>query len=406
MTKILEGKRVVLGVSGSIAAYKMANVASMLVKLGADVHVIMTKNAENFITPITFETLTGNKCMTDSFETHPDFSVAHISLGQTADVMLVAPASANIIAKMANGIADDMLSTTVVAATCKIIVSPAMNTKMYDNPITQDNLKKLEHYGFELIEPDSGVLACRDEGRGKLPKEETLVNAILREAAFEKDLEGKRILVSAGATMEAIDPVRFITNHSSGKMGYAIAKMALLRGADVTLVSANSTEVPFDGINVIRVKSAQEMFDEIVKIHKDMDYIIKAAAVSDYTPKTVSSVKIKKGEGDSSIELKRTKDILDYLGHNRSDGQVVCGFAMETNDLIANASKKLEKKNADMIVANSLSEKGAGFKNDTNKVTFLTKKGNEELELMSKEEVAVKLLDRLKMIETERKNEE
>ena len=406
MTKILEGKRVVLGVSGSIAAYKMANVASMLVKLGADVHVIMTKNAENFITPITFETLTGNKCMTDSFETHPDFSVAHISLGQTADVMLVAPASANIIAKMANGIADDMLSTTVVAATCKIIVSPAMNTKMYDNPITQDNLKKLEHYGFELIEPDSGVLACRDEGRGKLPKEETLVNAILREAAFEKDLEGKKILVSAGATMEAIDPVRFITNHSSGKMGYAIAKMALLRGADVTLVSANSTEVPFDGINVIRVKSAQEMFDEIVKIHKDMDYIIKAAAVSDYTPKTVSSVKIKKGEGDSSIELKRTKDILDYLGHNRSDGQVVCGFAMETNDLIANASKKLEKKNADMIVANSLSEKGAGFKNDTNKVTFLTKKGNEELELMSKEEVAVKLLDRLKMIETERKNEE
>lgn len=406
MTKILEGKRVVLGVSGSIAAYKMANVASMLVKLGADVHVIMTKNAENFITPITFETLTGNKCMTDSFETHPDFSVAHISLGQTADVMLVAPASANMIAKMANGIADDMLSTTVVAATCKIIVSPAMNTKMYDNPITQDNLKKLEHYGFELIEPDSGVLACRDEGRGKLPKEETLVNAILREAAFEKDLEGKKILVSAGATMEAIDPVRFITNHSSGKMGYAIAKMALLRGADVTLVSANSTEVPFDGINVIRVKSAQEMFDEIVKIHKDMDYIIKAAAVSDYTPKTVSSVKIKKGEGDSSIELKRTKDILDYLGHNRSDGQVVCGFAMETNDLIANASKKLEKKSADMIVANSLSEKGAGFKNDTNKVTFLTKKGNEELELMSKEEVAVKLLDRLKMIETERKNEE
>ena len=406
MIKILEGKRVVLGVSGSIAAYKMANVASMLVKLGADVHVIMTKNAENFITPITFETLTGNKCMTDSFETHPDFSVAHISLGQTADVMLVAPASANIIAKMANGIADDMLSTTVVAATCKIIVSPAMNTKMYDNPITQDNLKKLEHYGFELIEPDSGVLACRDEGRGKLPKEETLVNAILREAAFEKDLEGKKILVSAGATMEAIDPVRFITNHSSGKMGYAIAKMALLRGADVTLVSANSTEVPFDGINVIRVKSAQEMFDEIVKIHKDMDYIIKAAAVSDYTPKTVSSVKIKKGEGDSSIELKRTMDILDYLGHNRSDGQVVCGFAMETNDLIANASKKLEKKNADMIVANSLSEKGAGFKNDTNKVTFLTKMGNEELELMSKEEVAVKLLDRLKMIETERKNEE
>lgn len=395
MIKFLESKTVLLGVTGSIAAYKMANVASMLVKQGADVHVVMTENATNFINPITFETLTGNKCLVDTFDRNFQFHVAHVSLGQKADVMLIAPASANIIAKMANGLADDMLSTTALAATCPKIVSPAMNTKMYDNPITQDNLKKLEGYGFRIIEPAAGRLACGDEGRGKLPDEQTLVDAILQEAAFEKDMAGKKVLVSAGATMEAIDPVRFISNHSSGKMGYAIAKIARLRGADVTLVSGNSTEKPFPGINTVKVTSAAEMFEEIKRVHEDMDFIIKAAAVADFTPKHVSEIKIKKGEGDSSVELKRTTDILDYLGHNKPEGQIVCGFAMETNDLLENARKKLVKKNADMIVANSLTEKGAGFKNDTNRVTFLTEEGNEELELMSKEEVAVKLLDRL-----------
>lgn len=395
MNKILEGKVVTLGVTGSIAAYKMANVASMLIKLGAEVHVIMTKNATNFINPITFETLTNTKCLVDTFDRNFEFHVSHVNLGQKSDVMLIAPASANIIAKMAYGIADDMLSTTVLAATCKKIVSPAMNTHMYHNCIVQDNIEKLREYGFEIIEPAKGMLACRDIGDGKLPDEQTLVNHVLKEIAFKKDLKGMNVMVTAGATMEAIDPVRYITNHSSGKMGYAIARNAMLRGAKVTLISANSTEEVPPFVDLIKVKSAKDMFEAVKEKSSDMDFIIKAAAVSDYTPLEVSDEKIKKKDGELSIKLKRTDDILMYLGENKKENQVLCGFAMETQNLIDNAKAKLIKKNADIIVANCLKEKGAGFKGDTNKVTFLTKDNIEKKELMSKDEVSEILLDKL-----------
>ena len=395
MNKILDGKTVVLGISGSIAAYKMANVTSMLIKLGADVHVIMTKNALNFINPITFEALTNNKCLVDTFDRNFEFHVSHVSLGQKADVMLIAPASANIISKMANGIADDMLSTTALAATCKKIVAPAMNTHMYNNRITQDNIEKLKKYDFEVIDPVKGILACRDIGDGKLPDEETLVNHILRETACSKDLKGKKVLVTAGATMEAIDPVRYITNHSSGKMGYAIAKMAMLRGADVTLISGNSTEDIPPFVNFIKVKSAMDMFKAVKENYKEMDFIIKAAAVADYTPVNVSEEKIKKKDDDMFIKLKRTEDILKFLGENKLKNQIVCGFAMETSNLIENAKEKLKRKKADIIVANSLKEEGSGFKGDTNKVTFITEDDMKALDLMPKEEVAVKLIDEL-----------
>lgn len=395
MNKILDGKTVVLGISGSIAAYKMSNVASMLIKLGADVHVIMTKNALNFINPITFETLTNNKCLVDTFDRNFEFHVSHVSLGQKADVMLIAPASANIISKMANGIADDMLSTTVLAATCKKIVAPAMNTHMYNNKITQDNIEKLKKYDFEVIDPVKGMLACRYVGDGKLPDEETLVNHILRETAFSKDLKGKKVLVTAGATMEAIDPVRYITNHSSGKMGYAIAKTAMLRGADVTLISGNSTEDIPPFVNFIKVKSAKDMFKAVKENYKEMDFIIKAAAVADYTPVNVSEEKIKKKDDDMFIKLKRTEDILKFLGENKLKNQIVCGFAMETSNLIENAKEKLKRKKADIIVANSLKEEGSGFKGDTNKVTFITEDDMKSLDLMTKEEVAVNLIDEL-----------
>lgn len=395
MNKILEGKVVTLGVTGSIAAYKMANVASMLIKLGAEVHVIMTKNATNFINPITFESLTNTKCLVDTFDRNFEFHVSHVSLGQKSDVMLIAPASANIIAKMAYGLADDMLSTTVLAATCKKIVSPAMNTHMYHNKIVQDNIEKLKDYGFEIIEPAKGILACRDVGDGKLPDEQTLVNYVLKEIAHEKDLKGMNVMVTAGATMEAIDPVRYITNHSSGKMGYAIARNAMLRGANVTLVSANSSEEVPPFVELIKVKSAKDMFEAVKEKSSEMDFIIKAAAVSDYTPIDVSDEKIKKKDGDLSIKLKRTDDILMYLGENKKENQVLCGFAMETQNLIDNAKTKLINKNADIIVANCLKEEGAGFKSDTNKVTFLTKDNIEKKELMRKDEVSEILFDKL-----------
>lgn len=391
---MLKDKTVVLGVTGSIAAYKIANLASMLVKLHADVHVIMTENATNFINPITFESLTKNKCMVETFDRNFQFNIAHVSLADRADVMLIAPASANIIAKLAHGIADDMLSTTALAMNCPVIVSPAMNVNMFTNPVTQDNIKKLEEYGKTIIWPDTGYLACGTVGAGKMPSEEVLLNYILREVAKEKDLAGKKVLVTAGPTREAIDPVRFITNHSSGKMGYSIAKQAMLRGAEVTLISGpvNLEPVPF--VKMIPVESAGDMFKAVCDNFKDSDIIIKSAAVADYTPSNVATEKIKKKEGDMSIPLERTNDILKWLGENKRDNQVVCGFSMETQNMLENSKAKLEKKNVDMIVANSLRDSGAGFGTDTNKVTFITKEDVEELPLMTKEEVADRILDR------------
>ena len=392
---MLTGKTVVLGVTGSIAAYKMANLASMLIKLNCDVHVLMTKNATNFINPITFETLTRNKCIVDTFDREFEFDVKHISLAQKADVFMIAPASANIIGKMANGIADDMLCTTVLAAECPKIVSPAMNTHMFDNRIVQDNMKKLEDYGFIIIPPDSGVLACRDVGRGKLPSENVLLEYILKEIQCEKDLVGKKILVTAGPTRESIDPVRYITNHSTGKMGYAIAKMAMRRGADVTLVSGPADLEPPMFMEFVPIESAEDMFREVTKRSDSCDIIIKAAAVADFTPETVSDEKIKKKEGGMTIPLKRTKDILKYLGEHKKEGQLLCGFAMETSNLVENARKKLDSKNVGMIAGNSLRDTGAGFGTDTNKITLVTRDGLTELPLISKEEVANVILDKL-----------
>ncbi|MBO5330694.1 bifunctional phosphopantothenoylcysteine decarboxylase/phosphopantothenate--cysteine ligase CoaBC [Anaerotignum sp.] len=392
---MLKGKTVVLGVTGSIAAYKMANVASMLVKLHADVHVIMTQNACQFITPVTFETLTGNKCMVDTFDRNFQFHVAHVSIAKKADVVLVAPASANVIGKLANGIADDMLTTTVMACTCKVIVAPAMNTNMYHNPIVQDNLKKLAGYGYEIIAPAKGMLACRDEGDGKMPSEDVLVNHILREIAYEKDLAGMKVIVTAGPTQESVDPVRYITNHSTGKMGYELAKAAMLRGAEVTLVSGVTSLAKPMFIDYVQVRSAGDMFEAMKERFLDNDIIIKAAAVADYTPSTYNEEKTKKKDDDMSIPLTRTQDILKYMGEHRREGQFYCGFSMETQNMLENSRVKLTKKNIDMVVANNLKVAGSGFGTDTNVVTMISKEEEIELELLTKEEVAHKILDQI-----------
>lgn len=390
---MLKGKTVVLGVTGSIAAYKMANLTSMLTKLHCDVHVIMTKNATNIINPITFETLTAHKCLVDTFDRNFNYNIEHVALGEKADVVLVAPASANVIGKMAAGIADDMLTTTLLACKCKKIVAPAMNTNMYENPVVQANLKKLKEFGMEVIEPASGMLACRVEGKGKLPSEDVLLEYILREIQFEKDMTGKKVLVTAGATQEAIDPVRYITNHSTGKMGYALAKIAMRRGADVTLVTAPTNLPAPMFVDVIPVVSAQDMFEAVKERAPQMDIIIKAAAVADYTPFFVSDEKIKKKDGDLSLPMKRTTDILTYLGEHRRPGQFICGFSMETEDLVENSKQKLQKKKADLIVANNLRDEGAGFGTDTNVVTLVMEEGIVELPCMSKEQVAEVILD-------------
>ena len=392
---MLKGKTVVLGVTGSIAAYKMANVASMLVKLHADVHVIMTENACQFITPVTFETLTGNKCMVDTFDRNFQFHVAHISIAKKADVLLVAPASANVIGKLANGIADDMLTTTAMACTCQKVVAPAMNTNMYHNPILQDNLKKLEGYGFTVIAPEKGLLACRDIGDGKMPSEDVLVGYILREIAHEKDLAGMKVIVTAGPTQESVDPVRYITNHSTGKMGYELAKAAMLRGAEVTLVSGVTNLEPPMFVDYVQVKSAGDMFEAMKSRFLDNDIIIKAAAVADYKPKSYSDEKTKKKDGEMSIELDRTQDILKYLGEHRREGQFYCGFSMETQNMLENSRVKLDKKNIDMVVANNLKIAGSGFGTDTNVVTMISKEEEIQLELLSKAEVAHKILDEI-----------
>lgn len=392
---MLKGKTVLLGVTGSIAAYKIANLASMLVKLHCDVHVIMTENATNFIHPITFETLTNNRCIVDTFDRNFQYNVEHVALAKKADVVMIAPATANVIAKLAHGLADDMLTTTTLACTCKKIVAPAMNTQMYHNPITQDNLQVLRNYDFEVISPACGMLACRDIGDGKLPEPEVLLDYILKEIAFEKDMAGMRVLVTAGPTQEAIDPVRYITNHSTGKMGYAIATNAMLRGAEVTLVTGptNIKKPPF--VNVIEIKSASDMFEAVTSRADEQDIIIKTAAVADYRPATVSDEKVKKADGELSIELERTQDILKYLGEHKKDGQFLCGFSMETQNMLENSRAKLAKKNLDMIVANNLKVAGAGFGTDTNIVTLITKDDEIQLEIMSKNEVASCILDQI-----------
>ena len=390
---MLAGKTVLLCVSGSIAAYKIAYLASALKKLKADVHVLMTRNATNFINPITFETLTGNKCLVDTFDRNFEFSVEHVSLAKAADVVLVAPASANVIAKLAHGLADDMLTTTVLACTCKKIISPAMNTRMFENPITQDNLKICEHYGMEVISPASGYLACGDTGAGKMPEPEVLLQYILKEVQYEKDLKGKKILVTAGPTREAIDPVRYITNHSTGKMGYAIAKRAMLRGADVTLVSGPVALDPVPFVKMVPVTTAQDMFEAVSGGFPEQDILIKAAAVADYRPSNVSDEKVKKRDGDMAIALERTTDILGYVGEHKKPEQIICGFSMETQNMLENSRKKLKKKHLDLIVANNLKEKGAGFGTDTNRVTIISEKEEKNLELMSKEEVADEILN-------------
>ena len=391
---MLSGKTVVLGVTGSIAAYKMANVASALVKEGAEVHVVCTENATTFINPITFETLTNHKCLVDTFDRNFQFHVAHVSLSQKADVMLIAPASANIIGKLANGIADDMLSTMALAATCPILVAPAMNTHMFENRIVQDNLNKLKQYGMQVIEPAAGRLACGDVGKGKLPEEGILLEYIRKEIQCRKDLAGKRVLVTAGPTREKIDPVRFISNHSSGKMGYAIARAAMLRGAEVTLISGPVSIPEPLFVQVRHVESAEDMYQAVMQESDTADLVIKAAAVADYTPCETSEEKIKKSDQDLSIALARTKDILKTVGEKKRDDQVVCGFSMETSNLVENSRKKLVSKHCDLIVANSLKEAGAGFGVDTNRITLITAEGAEELELMSKDGAGHKILDR------------
>lgn len=392
---MLKGKTVVLAISGSIAAYKMANVARMLLKQHCDVEVLMTQNATQFINPITFESLTGHKCLVDTFDRNFQYSVEHVALAKRADVVLVAPASANVIGKIANGIADDMLTTTIMACPCKKIVSPAMNHNMYHNPIVQDNIEKLKHFGYEIITPATGMLANGDIGDGRMPEESVLFEAVVKEIACEKDLVGKKVLISAGATREPIDPVRFITNHSSGKMGYALARAAMHRGAEVTVVAAHTDVEPPLFVNVVPVQTAEEMYDAIVSRAQDYDFVIKAAAVADYTPAVTADNKIKKKDGDMSIPLVRTKDILKTLGENKRPGQILCGFSMETENVLENSRKKLESKHCDMICANSLKSAGAGFGTDTNIVTLITKNSEESLELMSKEQVAHKILDKL-----------
>ncbi len=395
---MLKGKTVVLGVTGSIAAYKIANLASMLVKLHADVNVIMTKNATNFINPITFETLTSNKCLVDTFDRDFQFNVEHVALAKRADIFMVAPASANVIGKIANGIADDMLTTTIMACKAPKYIAPAMNTNMYENPIVQDNLKKLSNYGYEIITPSTGYLACGDTGAGKLPSEEELLSYILRELHYEKDMQRKKVVVTAGPTRESLDPVRYISNHSTGKMGYAIAKCAMERGAEVVLITGETSIAKPPFVKVVAVVSAKDMFEAVKEHSADADFIVKAAAVADYTPTTVAEDKIKKSDDDMSISLVRTTDILKYIGEHKKDNQVVCGFAMETKDLLENATKKLKEKNADMIVANNLKVEGAGFGTDTNVVTFIKEDEVKELPLLSKDDVAKAILDEMLLI--------
>lgn len=392
---MLKDKFIILGVTGSIAAYKAAALASALVKLHAQVQVIMTKNAQNFIHPVTFETLTGRKCLTDTFDRNFSFEVEHIAVAKRADAALVAPASANVVGKLAHGIADDMLTTTLLACTCKKFLSPAMNTAMYENPAVQDNLRTLRTCGYEIIEPASGRLACGDTGTGKMPEPDELLSYLVKELAYEKDLSGRKVLVTAGPTQEAIDPVRVITNHSTGKMGYAIARAAMLRGAQVTLVSGPVNLMPPPFVKIVPVRSAEDMFQAVASVFREQDAVIKAAAVADYTPAAVSAEKVKKKDGDMSIPLKRTRDILKYLGEHRRNGQFLCGFSMETENMLRNSQEKLVRKNVDMIVANNLKVAGAGFGTDTNVVTLITRDGVRELPMMSKDEVAHAVLDRI-----------
>lgn len=399
---MLQGKTVLLGVTGSIAAYKIAYLASALKKLHAQVHVLMTENATNFINPITFESLTGNKCLVDTFDRNFQFQVEHVSIAKQADVVMIAPASANVIGKLAHGIADDMLTTTIMACKCKKIISPAMNTNMYENPIVQDNLAILQHYGYEVIEPASGYLACGDTGAGKMPEPEMLLEYILREIAKEKDLSGRKVLVTAGPTQEAIDPVRYITNHSSGKMGYALAKAAMLRGAQVTLVSGPCAIEPPPFVKLVPIVTAKEMFDAVTSVSFEQDIIIKAAAVADYRPAKVFDDKVKKQEGQMSIELEKTDDILQYLGDNRVPGQFLCGFSMETQNMLGNSRAKLGKKHLDMVAANNLKVAGAGFQGDTNVLTLITQDEDVSLQLMSKEDAANIILDEILSIMKER----
>ena len=391
----LQGKTIVLGVTGSIAAYKMAGVASTLIKKGANVHVLMTKNATNFIKPITFETLTNHKCLVDTFDRNFQFDVEHVSIAKQADLVLIAPASANVIGKIANGIADDMLTTTIMACTCTKLVSPAMNTNMYNNPIVQDNIKKLENYGYVMIEPECGRLACGDVGAGKLPSEEVLVESIEKHLCPEQDMAGLNVLVTAGPTVEAIDPVRFISNHSSGKMGYAIANDAARRGANETLISGPVSVKALPSVKVIDVVSAKDMFEAVKDNFKTQDIVVKAAAVADYTPVIVADNKIKKSDEDMCIKVKRTEDILKYVSENRTPNQYICGFSMETENLFENSRAKLEKKKLDMIAANSLKVEGAGFGVDTNVITLITKDDMIKLPLMSKADVAGEILSQI-----------
>ena len=392
---MLKGKCVVLAVTGSIAAYKIASLASMLKKLHAEVQVLMTKNADYFINPITFETLTGNKCLVDTFDRNFQYNVEHVALAKKADVVLIAPASANCIGKLAHGIADDMLTTTIMACKCKKILAPAMNTNMFENPIVQDNLKVLEHYGYEIVESAYGYLACGDTGQGKMPEPELLLQHILRECAYEKDLKGKKILVTAGPTQEPIDPVRYITNHSSGKMGYSLARACMLRGADVTLVTGKTALTPPPFITTVPVISAKDMYEEVTARSAGMDMSFKAAAVADYRPVHIADEKIKKSDSSTSIELERTDDILKYLGEHKTPGQFLCGFSMETENMLENSRKRLAKKNLDMVVANNLKVAGAGFETDTNVVTMITDTEVLELPIMNKEEVAFHIIDQI-----------
>lgn len=392
---MLKGKTVVLAVTGSIAAYKIATLASQLSKLHANVQVLMTKNATNFINPITFETLTGNKCLVDTFDRNFQFSVEHVSLAKMADVVMIAPASANVIGKIAHGIADDMLTTTVMACKCKKILAPAMNTQMFENPIVQDNIKTLEHYGYEVIQPAVGLLACKDVGKGKMPEPEVLLEYILHEIAYPKDLKGKKILVTAGPTQEPVDPVRYLTNHSTGKMGYAIARVCSFRGADVTLVTGKTALSRPLFVDTVEITTAREMYEAVTDRYEQQDIVIKAAAVADYRPREVSAEKVKKSDGEMAIRLERTDDILQYLGLHKREDQFLCGFSMETENMLGNSRAKLVKKNLDMIVANNLKVPGAGFAGDTNVVTLITQDGEEELPLLSKEETAVRILNKI-----------